>query len=50
MLSLLQIATQVAWGQGLLWKERERLEMAAVYARGGWMALPVQVVVFGSPK
>ncbi len=47
MPSLFLTASQVMWGQWLLMVERERLEVAAIYARGGWMALPVQVVVLG---
>lgn len=50
MPDLAQIAEQVMWGQFILLMERERLETAAIYARGGWMRLPVQVVVLGSPK
>lgn len=50
MPDLSQIASQIVWGQYLLMQERERLERAALFASGGWMALPVQVVVLGSPK
>ena len=44
-----QIAAQIAFGpiQVILMEEKERLWAAAVYARGGWMVLPVQVVVLG---
>lgn len=44
-----QIAAQIAFGpiQIMMVEEKERLWAAAVYARGGWMVLPLQVVVFG---
>ena len=47
MAELSQIAAQIAYGpiQEML-KER-RIWTAALFARGGWMALPLQVVVFG---
>ena len=44
-----QIAAQVAFGpiQIMMVEEKERLWAAAVYARGGWMKLPLQVLVLG---
>ena len=47
-----QIAAQIAFGpiQIMMVEEKERLWAAAVYARGGWMVLPLQVVVLGSKE